>query len=456
MTKPLDPIEATTAARAAKPADAAPRAPAQAGDAAPHACANCGTALEGEYCHHCGQYAHNPLTSFRHAVEDVFESFWHLDGRIFRTLRELFVPGRVARGYLAGHRVRYIPPLRLFVILSLLTFFVGKLVLHVGEGLIRTDGAEAQIGRAQTVEEVKRIEARLLAPIEVAEEARTAPGVDAALIAARVRIQGEAASRIVELREEAQAGKSAAATAADTRAAPPGPAAGGTANAPRSRNGAATPAGAAAADAGASADAADDEERDGARVWTAGDGDTPFVCRFNGKAWHATDNPVRVAWMPRFAEAWFNKRVGRACDNLRHADRNGERLFQQFLGAVPTALFLLMPVFALLLKVCFLGTGRSYLEHMVVALYSHCFLLLMLLGLFLLGAASNAGTPGWLTGIGYAAVWIYTPVYLWLMQRKVYGGSWWINALRYVVIGWTYVVLVSLATAYAALQGISS
>lgn len=459
MTKPLDPIEATTATRAgAQPGamqSASPTAATQAaGEAAAHAaCANCGTALAGEYCHHCGQYAHNPLTSFRHAVEDVFESFWHLDGRIFRTLRELFVPGRVARSYLAGHRVRYIPPLRLFVILSLLTFFVGRLVLHADVSPIRTDGVERGFAQAQTVEEVRKREAELLAPIEAAEQARTAPGVDASLIAARVRIQGEAATRIVELREQAEARKPAAnAAPADAGAATQSArtaAQAGAADA--SRAGAATPAG--EADPAA---AANDAERDGSRVWTAGDGDTPFVCRFNGKAWHATDNPVRVAWLPGFAETWFNKRVGRACENLREADRNGERLFQQFLGAVPTALFLLMPVFALLLKLCFLGSGRSYLEHLVVALYSHCFLLLMLLTLFLLAGAGNAGAAGWATGIGYAAVWVFMPIYLWLMQRRVYGGGWWINALRYTVIGWTYVVLVSLATAYAALQGISS
>lgn len=444
MTKPLDPIEATTASRAGKAIDA-PRTASDDVPPAHAACANCGTTLAGEYCHHCGQYAHNPLASFRHAVEDVFESFWHLDGRIFRTLRDLFLPGRVARNYLAGHRVRYIPPLRLFVILSLLTFFVGKLVLHADSNFIRTDGVASRVDRAQTVDEVKRIEAELLAPIEAAEQARTTPGVDASLIAARVRIQGEAANRIAELEQEAKQPRTT-----DTQATGTGDAVGegGDGNATTPKDGAAART--------APRASTPDAERDGDGVWTAGDGDTPFVCRFNDKPWHATDNPVRVAWLPGFAEKWLNKRVGRTCDNLRDADRNGERLFQQFLGAVPTALFLLMPVFALLLKLCFLGSGRTYLEHLVVALYSHCFLLLTLMALFLLAAAGNAGAPGWLTGIGYAIAWISMPVYLWLMQRRVYGGGWWINAVRYVVVGWTYVVLVSLATAYAALQGISS
>ena len=66
------------------------------GHASPVACENCGSTLQGHYCHVCGQRVHNPLRNFRHAVEEVFESFWHLDGRIFRTLRDLTVPGRVA------------------------------------------------------------------------------------------------------------------------------------------------------------------------------------------------------------------------------------------------------------------------------------------------------------------------------------------------------------------------
>lgn len=90
-------------------------------------CENCGAALQGPYCHACGQPVVSPVRHAAHAVEEVFESFWHLDGRVFRTLRDLMVPGRLALQYLAGHRVRYIAPLRLFVILSLLTFFVGKL-----------------------------------------------------------------------------------------------------------------------------------------------------------------------------------------------------------------------------------------------------------------------------------------------------------------------------------------
>ncbi len=378
--------------------------------------------LQGDYCHQCGQSAHNPLEHVGHAIEEVFESFWHLDGRIFRTLRQLFVPGRVAINYLAGHRVRYIPPLRLFVILSLLTFFIGKLVLNVGEG-VRMEGVEAEIGRAQTIAEVEQIRDRLLAPIEKAEQAAAkTPGANPALIAARVRIQGEAASRIAELRE--QAAKAQAPADATDRGTTP-------------------------------ADNVAPAKVTVSPLAQGGD-DSSWVCRFNERPFDAKTNPVKAAWMPGFANRWLNARIGRGCENIKDADRNGERLFQQFLGAIPTALFLLMPLFALLLKVLYLGSGRTYLEHLVVALYSHGFLLLMLLALFMLSAASNAGAPAWFTGLGYAAIWIWMPIYLLLMQKRVYRGGWFTTVLRYVVIGTVYMLLVSFATLYAALIGISS
>ena len=65
------------------------------------------------------------------------------------------------------------------------------------------------------------------------------------------------------------------------------------------------------------------------------------------------------------------------------------------LGAVPSALFLLVPVFALLLKLAYLGSGRLYLEHLVVALYSHAFLCMAMLAFFVLVALDHAITPHW-------------------------------------------------------------
>jgi hypothetical protein len=126
---------------------------------------------------------------------------------------------------------------------------------------------------------------------------------------------------------------------------------------------------------------------------------------------------------------------------------------------VPTALFLLMPVFALLLKVFYLGSGRRYLEHVVVALYSHVWLLLALLALFILSALKSAFSANWvavLTSLLSALLWMWIPVYLWLMQHRVYRDHWAVTTLRYLAIGSIYMVLVLCVVIFAMLSGLAA
>ena len=405
---------------------------------APADCENCGTPLQGHFCHECGQSIHSPTRNFGHALEEVFESFWHLDGRVFRSMRDLMVPGRIARNYLEGKRARYIAPLRLFVIMSLLTFFVGKLVVHLDGKPVQFDGeGSAAIRHAQTVDEVRRLEASQLKSLAAKEaEAAKVPGVDAALIAARAAIQGEAANRIVQI--EAEEKKRAAGSA-------PGSTAAATPASGSAKNDAPAPS------PGKAGVAAPPERKH------AGFGMDDEEWRFNGKPWNEKTNPVDVPLMPGFVDRWFNRKIARARSNLEHMESPNE-FVQAALGAVPTALFVLMPIFALLLKVLYLGSGRRYLEHLVVALYSHAWLLFAILTMFVMNAFDDAaGDKGWVpivTSLVDAAIWIWIPIYLFLMQHRIYGDHWALTAVRYLVIGSIYMVLVLCVVLFAVLAGI--
>jgi hypothetical protein len=108
----------------------APAARATTAAAMPGAasCANCGGPVGREYCGDCGQSRDGldrSVWSFlREAVEEVF----NLEGRTLRTLRPLLLePGAVTAEYFAGRRVRYTPPLRLYLVASA-AFFLGYLV----------------------------------------------------------------------------------------------------------------------------------------------------------------------------------------------------------------------------------------------------------------------------------------------------------------------------------------
>ena len=394
------------------------------------ACDNCGTALQGKYCHVCGQNRHSPVQSFLHAFEEIFESFWHLDGRVFHTLRDLFSPGRVACNYLSGQRARYMQPLRLFIILSLLTFFVGKLTVHLdNKDMVDVDNSVSRIESAQTIPEVERVRDETLAKMRLAEkEAAKVPGVKPALIAARVRVEGQAADRIAQLRKAQAAGSTGAAATrpspARAKSGPPGPGTGPSAK----------PSGPLKVEA---------------------DGDWTF----NDRPWDEQTNPIDVGWLPDFADRWVNHKIGRAKENLANMDREPDRMMQAFLGSLPTALFLLMPLFALLLKVFYLGSGRLYLEHMVVALYSHAWLLLMLLAGFVLGAITGSTAAMWVSIAGtFVAIglWIWVPIYLFLMQLRVYREHWLITLLKFLMIGSVYIFMVGFTTALAFLAGMVS
>ncbi len=132
---------------------------------------------------------------------------------------------------------------------------------------------------------------------------------------------------------------------------------------------------------------------------------------------------------------------------------------QAILTALPGALFFLMPVFALVLRIAYIPRSMGYLEHLVVALYSHCWLMMVVLATFLVASISNALASPLVATLGLwitALLWLAVPVYLLWMQQRVYGGNKLLTVLRYTLIGGVYFFLVNVVVMYAALAGISA
>src|SRR5437867_2500876 len=101
-------------------------------------CEDCGAQLQGHWCGQCGQAAVDYRRSFRHVVADVLDSFLNWDSKFFTTIGLLIVkPWRLTNEFLAGKRVRYLNPLRLYLLASILFFFAvnyGTRGLHLEPG----------------------------------------------------------------------------------------------------------------------------------------------------------------------------------------------------------------------------------------------------------------------------------------------------------------------------------
>lgn len=141
--------------------------------------------------------------------------------------------------------------------------------------------------------------------------------------------------------------------------------------------------------------------------------------------------------------AWVCRRLQRRIDiNPKFLVREMEQLGLRFVAKVGGAMFVLLPGFALWLKLAYRNRGLRYTEHLVFALHVHAFWFLMLALVF-------ADLPLVSTAAGWAV-----PVYTLLAMGRVYGGRWGPRLLRAVLVSLFYGLTLALALAGVALAAL--
>ncbi len=147
----------TPAAAAEAPPFAAPAADsvATAATAAPaprvRHCDNCGASVPGRYCADCGQRVEPPVHSLWHFLTVAMEDVTHADSRLWRTLWALlFKPGYLTHEFLAGRRARYLPPVRLYLVLSVV-FFLCASLMHSKPEVVQIDTSDNGVPKAARV-----------------------------------------------------------------------------------------------------------------------------------------------------------------------------------------------------------------------------------------------------------------------------------------------------------------
>ena len=190
--------------------------------------------------------------------------------------------------------------------------------------------------------------------------------------------------------------------------------------------------------------------------------------QFNDTVFWGQGKLLHVDWLPDVVNDWLNQLIDNARINL-HRMNSGDpaqtmaeaRLMMSGMFSVaPTVLFVLLPIFALLLKIFYIFKKRLYMEHLIVAMHSHAFLMLSMLVLVLLGVLRHLlQAHAWLAipiGLCEAAAWIWILVYLYLMQKRVYRQGWFMTTVKYWCVGWCYAILVVFGLAFAALASLTS
>jgi hypothetical protein len=95
-------------------------------------CYNCNqtVGLGHRFCPHCGQANHPTKLTIGILVKDFVDNFFNLDSKFFKTLFHIYSPTYLTREYLAGRRVKYANPIRLFAISIVILFAILAVFLN--------------------------------------------------------------------------------------------------------------------------------------------------------------------------------------------------------------------------------------------------------------------------------------------------------------------------------------
>jgi Protein of unknown function (DUF3667) len=121
-------------------------------------CLNCGTVLTGNYCIECGQRATDVNLSVQTLLVEFIESLFSLEFGFWQTFKRLvFFPGALTEEYISGRRKRYSSPVRLYIMTSLLFFFlIGFMDSDaVKVGLDNEDGGQTVYSGTEALDAVR-------------------------------------------------------------------------------------------------------------------------------------------------------------------------------------------------------------------------------------------------------------------------------------------------------------
>jgi hypothetical protein len=151
---------------------------------------------------------------------------------------------------------------------------------------------------------------------------------------------------------------------------------------------------------------------------------------------------------------WFTRRVTKerlqeVCNRVL-AD-SGRSFINQLLDNIPAALFVLLPLMALILKMLYPLSKRYYVEHLLFVLHFHAFFFLILtMEVLFSRVVAWLGLPSQLANLSVFVVSLYVPIYLYKAMRRVYGQGRILTILKFFMLVLTYLVGLSLMLMFAA------
>jgi hypothetical protein len=363
-------------------------------------CENCGAQLEGHWCAKCGQPAIDYRRSFRHVIADLLNEFLNWDSKFFATIGLLLAhPWKLTNEFLAGHRVRYVHPLRLYLLASILFFFAatyGIKSAHL-QPIDLSPSTRAEIRTELTKENV---------PPEVREKIEQALGGKPVSAEKRAALEEQ-------LKDESLPKEARDAIQQRLEYGDPAP-------------------------LNARAKLEDTLKDLPPEVRTKVE--ESFKKAQNKAVIFEADKEEKPNDMPKWLEKRAREKFGEHGTNI-------QLFLVTLMSNLPYMMLACIPLFACVLKLLYVRRHIFYIDHLVYALHIHTFAYVGIILIVLAMIGLNRAAPGPVAGWIIALLWIVFLVQIFLSIRRVYRQGRFISIFKFFFGGFVYLIVLVAAVA---------
>lgn len=394
-------------------------------------CENCHQELNGHFCANCGQSSDSTLKYFWAVIMHLLDDIFSFDSRASRTLWPLITrPAFLTNEYFAGRRVHYVPPLRLYLFISIVFFITLKYFVTADDAnSIDINGNKEVVTQVKAhIKQLKTERNSLQPSLESTED-----------LAETTRLNEEVAkfnNYLADLNREYTSGQNKQLIKITRDLVE------------------------------LEFDKAEDPLSSNEQIRF----DTLVKKRIKVLNGDLISEELTIgnnedgSLSFDFLSVEQNKKLNEFTDELKE---KGEKAFNsdtgplidQVIGKLPQLMFILLPLFAALLKVMFIFSKRLYMEHLTVALHSHSFIFITVLLSEILSLleeyfTENSPSIASFLGVVGGGLLVWIPIYLFLMQKRVYKQGKFFTFVKFSIIGTIYVVMIGVTGIVAMVWGI--
>ena len=371
-------------------------------------CENCGTELRGHYCSNCGQAAIDYRRSFRHVIVDVLDSFLNWDSKFVRTIGLLlWRPGWLTNQFVDGRRVRFLHPLRLYLLVSIVFFLCAKLIPVGHTNPTRMEDLPPE-ARARFEEKIAKVRALQkdgsILTFTTDEKGPSVPPAPAAPAEPKAPVDP---------------------TQPAVPEAPANPAA--VANEAGIPQPTATP--------------TETEEMIDEIKTQVATGKKKKDPGMHVKFGNNKDGPKTPF------EAWIEQRIK---DRIGEGGTKAKLFVETLRSNLSTMMLFCVPLFAFVLKILYIRQKRFYIEHLVYALNIHAFFYLAVILIVLASMGLNQWIPGTPQVLLTLLLCLLMFVQIFLSIRRVYRQGWFMSAFKFAFGGLIYLFVLAFGVAATA------